>query len=84
LPEGHIIHILVESGGIKVGAELLGQEVAHVIALRSMAIANAKHGRVLHPGPNNISVLIFFLSVLGFVASLKMDVVERVRLTSKH
>ena len=71
LPERHIIHVLLETGGIKVGAKFLGEKIADVIALRAVAVANAEHGRVLHPGPYNISVLVLLLSVLRLVSGLE-------------
>jgi hypothetical protein len=71
LPERHVIHVLLETGGIKVGAKFLGEKIADVITLRTVAVANAEHGRVLHPGPYNISVLVLLLSVLRLVSGLE-------------
>jgi hypothetical protein len=71
LPERHVIYVLLETGGIKVGAEFLGEKIADVIALRAVAVANAEHGRVLHPGPYNIRVLVLLLSVLRLVSGLE-------------
>jgi hypothetical protein len=44
LPERHVIDALVETGGVKVCAELLCKKIADVVALCSMAVAHAKHG----------------------------------------
>ena len=52
-------------------AELLCEKVADVIALRTMAIAHAEHGRVLHPSPDDVRGLILFLSVLRLVSGLE-------------
>ncbi len=84
LPERHVIYILLETGGIKVGAEFLGEKIADVIALRTVAVANAEHGRVLHPSPYNIRVLVLLLSVLRLVSGLKEKGASMVRKGNKQ
>ena len=42
LPERHIFNILVKSGSIEVCTKFLCEEVAHVVALRTVAITDTK------------------------------------------
>jgi hypothetical protein len=70
IPKRHVIGALLKTGGIKVRAELLGEKVADVVALRPMTVTHAKQGRVFYPGPDDVRVLVFFLSVLWLVSSL--------------
>jgi hypothetical protein len=71
LPERHVGQILVQSSSIKVRAKFFCKEVADMVALRTMAVAHAEHGRVLRPGPHDVRVLVLFFSVLGLVPRLE-------------